>query len=73
MNEEDDFINTIAVPGGPMHIAFQYLKKSGKTTAVVSYLIIPYINEVKFIRLWVMNRNGIGFSWPLCNLHPAWL
>ena len=40
MNEEDDFINTIAVPGGPMHFAFQYLNASGKTTAVVSYLII---------------------------------
>lgn len=62
MNEEDDFINTIAVPGGPMHFAFQYLNASGKTTAVVSYLIIPYINLVKFIRLWVMYRNGIRFS-----------
>lgn len=30
--EEDDFINTIAVAGGPMDIAFKYLKAAGKTT-----------------------------------------
>ncbi|KAL9955825.1 hypothetical protein ACROYT_G037210 [Oculina patagonica] len=33
INEEDDFINTIAVPGGPIDQAFQYLKANGKTAA----------------------------------------
>jgi len=33
LQEEDNFINTIAVAGGPVHIAFQYLKTNGKTTA----------------------------------------
>lgn len=36
-NEEDDFINTIAVAGGPIDIAFKYLKTTGKTTAAVRY------------------------------------
>lgn len=31
--EEDNFINTIAVEGGPVDIAFKYLKTNGKTTA----------------------------------------
>ena len=36
-SEEDDFINTIAVAGGPMDIAFKYLKAAGKTTIPVRY------------------------------------
>ncbi|XP_020600564.1 uncharacterized protein LOC110039754 [Orbicella faveolata] len=35
--EEDDFINTIAVEGGPMDIAFKYLQAAGKTTTAVRY------------------------------------
>ncbi|KAM7450565.1 hypothetical protein ABFA07_001855 [Porites harrisoni] len=31
--EEDNFINTIAVAGGPVDIAFNYLKTNGKTAA----------------------------------------
>ncbi|CAH3159347.1 unnamed protein product [Porites evermanni] len=31
--EEDNFIDTIAVAGGPVDIAFNYLKTNGKTTA----------------------------------------
>ncbi|CAH3159338.1 unnamed protein product, partial [Porites evermanni] len=31
--EEDNFIDTIAVEGGPVDIAFKYLKTNGKTTA----------------------------------------
>lgn len=48
VNEEDDFINTIAVPGGPMHIAFQYLKKSGKTTAVDLNAFKPTLKTMWF-------------------------
>ena len=35
LQEEENFINTIAVEGGPVHLAFQYLKANGKTTAAV--------------------------------------
>lgn len=35
--EEEDFINTITVPGGPIEVAFNYLKANGKTTAAVRY------------------------------------
>ena len=34
--EEDNFINTIAVAGGPMDIAYKYLSANHKTTAAVS-------------------------------------
>ena len=35
VNEEEDFINTIAVPGGPIDVAFKYLKTSNKIAAAV--------------------------------------
>ena len=34
--EEDNFINTIAVTGGPVEIAYKYLLANKKTSAKVS-------------------------------------
>ncbi|RMX49636.1 hypothetical protein pdam_00002958, partial [Pocillopora damicornis] len=50
VNEEDDFINTIAVPGGPMHFAFQYLNASGKTTAVDLDAFKPILKTMWFTK-----------------------
>lgn len=38
VDEEDDFLNTIAVAGGPIDYAFKYLKTNGKiANTVVRY------------------------------------
>ena len=45
VQEEDNFINTIAVEGGPVDIAFKYLKTNGKTTATVRFFFRNFLSS----------------------------
>jgi len=48
--EEDDFINTIAVEGGPMDIAFKYLQAAGKTTTANLNAFKPVLKTMWFAK-----------------------
>ena len=51
LQEEENFINTIAVEGGPVELAFQYLKANGKTTAALKLDLTKLIQMASLVKV----------------------